>query len=460
MHHLGLPSSRLRLIDSQAKLTALPAEGTSQPLGSGEVRYHQDQVEVRAGQEPILVNGDRVTQDWTPLPPRGKITLGKLDDPTIGLVVVPEGAPNAHSRPVALTYFGDSSHADIRRGVTQQGAVFQKLLGDSLKFEGVLATGSPARDAWKRSLPWLAAGCAVAAAVGAALAVPVSLGLSAGLFGVAAMAGLVSKGTHKDAQDYAKNAPRLPDMKGLKVVAGSPQIDDLETAWRANLKNWPSATQVVYLSGHGERFEVAGLSWPQIAQTIQGADLVILDACNGAQLETLTQLGDSTKTVLASTHPVRASGLPIERIFGAASFPQEPAELATSMLLAADYRRPAPSLVAVDQEQLQNSLLPSLDRLGKKLSQLPPSVLQDLLTKCERPDSVEGRTTFDLGSFLYQLQTSQTLADSNVEPALKAFQSTILAMSGHGTMSFDLYPAGSKLPDGWLEFCQRARSSN
>ena len=313
-------------------------------------------------------------------------------------------------------------------------------------------------DGFKRKLPWISGTLAVTAAAGAILAAPISLTLAGVALGVSACSGLVSWGTRKDARDYAnKGESRVASQGPVEVVQKGPSRQLLEGVWQKNLQQWPQARHVVYVSGHGERFQVAGLGWSELAQTVKGAELVILDACNGAQLETLSHLSESIEVAIASEHPVRASGMPIEDFFRAAPYPKEPTQLAASMVLAGDRRRPAPSLVAVDLQVLGKQLLPALDRLGRQLQQVPAEKLKAVLQKTEQPDSVEQRKTYDLGSFLYRLGQSQDLQSPALENCTRAFQETMLAMVGHGTLSFDLYPAGSKLPQGWTDFLRHCR---
>ena len=176
----------------------------------------------------------------------------------------------------------------------------------------------------------------------------------------------------------------------------------------------------------------------------------MLDACNGGQVEALLHLAESAQVAVCSEHTVRSSGFPLDAMFGHTQFPQDARALAASLVQSASRGRPAESLVAVDLQALTGKLLPSMDKLARRLKFADRDKVKEALSSSETTDTAS-KTTVDLGSFLAQLPQIP-----EVEAAQQALNETVLAMVGHGTLSFDRY-SPSHMPESWRSLMNHLR---
>ncbi len=465
---LSLDPSRQRLIMPDGDAVTFPMDGSSFFLGSNEkclVRWEvaqPQQAEVRWNDGTLWVRGQDTLangepcQDWTPLGDGGKVQLGDKDQPALCLAVLSEQNPAKSDQTLALTYFGDASIPNIARGVSNQPGRFAQLLADGkapVQVQGVLTRGGRLGHLAQAALP---------VALGAAALGGLGLGL-AGLFngintplllagGITALSGGVGAySTWKQAPGHWKAAVGKLDTAGfpsrrvlVTSLSSDPSNEKFDQAWKTSLSNWPQARQVVFLSGHGFQDRAAGVSFRHLAQSVRGAEAIVLDACNGAQVEALLTLADSAKVAVCSEHTVRSSGFPLEAMLGKAEFPQESKALATSWVQSAAQQIPAQSLVAVDLQALKAQLLPTMDKLAQALLEADKVQVQAALESSQKTDTA-GKNTVDLGSFLAELPPTP-----EVQATQKALNETVLAMAGQGTLSFDRY-SPAQMPQSWRD---------
>lgn len=486
-HSLSLHPSRQRLLTKDGQALPFPTDGSTFVLGShpdcqvawqgdsiqpqhAEGRWSEGKLWVRdlhTGR--TLVDGRKIGADqWTPMRDGGHLQLGSIQDPALSLAVLgPSPTSESSTRPIQLTFFGDGTSADIARHVRGQPARFERMIektGAPVKVNGVLAQGSSLAAMAKVAAPWALGALAVAGVAAAAAGAPLVLG---GL--LAAGGGLMSALTWQGSRQQWAELQGRPAVvpEGWKhvqhrVIQQGPRANQLEQLWQDSLGKWPGARHILYLSGHGFQQEAAGIRFDQLAQRIQGAEAVVIDACNGGQIEALARLGGSARIAVVSEHTVRGFGFPLEAMFGQKAFPEDSRELGVSLVQAAARGRPAASLVAVDLHTLQQRLLPSLDRLGRSLNRISQSGQKDTLLQClaeaETSDADPPGSKVDLGSFLARLQ-ERGLAGRCPELARcqQALNDTVLAMLGHGTLSFDR-AAPAQQPEGWRAFLRSHRA--
>lgn len=467
-HALSLAPERQRLLTAQGEALRFPTDGSGFFLGSGEdcaVRREDAQprhAEARWQDGTLWVKGEntlangRSCKDWTPLGDGGHIQLGDINQPAMSLAVLSEQPSAPSDQPLALTYFGDSTAPNISRGVENQPGRLAKLLaaGNSpVQVQGVVMRGGRLNHLAKAALPVTLA----AVGVGGVAACVAGLlhGVNTPLLimgGITALGGgLAAYSNWQEAPGHWKAATQRVELAGLPSqhvhisgLAAGPSHKHFDRAWQASLSSFPQARQVIYLSGHGFQDRAAGVSFQHVAETVKGAEAILLDACNGGQIEGLLKLSNSARVAVCSEHTVRASGFPLDAMFGKSDFPKDPRALAAALVQSAHKGRPAESLVAVDLEALKNQLLPSMAKLARRLKHADKAQTKEALDSSKTTDTA-GKNTVDLGSFLAQLpQTAE------VEATQKALNATVLAMVGHGTLSFDRY-SPAHMPSSWRE---------
>ncbi len=466
-HALSLTPARQRLLTAEGEALRFPTDGSSFFLGSGEdctirredaqprhaeARWQDGTLWLRG--ENTLANG-RSCKDWTPLGDGGHIQLGDINQPALSLAVLSDQPSASSDRPIALTYFGDSTAPNIARGVENQPGRLAKLLagGNSpVQVQGVVMRGSRLNHLAQAALPVTMAAVGVggvAACVAGLIQGNTPLLVTGAI--TALGGGLAAYSNWQEASGHWKAATQSVELSGIpsqhvqiRAMAAGPSNKQFDQAWQASLSSWPQARQVVYLSGHGFQDRAAGISFQHVAKTVKGAEAILLDACNGGQIEGLLQLASSARVAVCSEHTVRASGFPLDAMFGKPDYPEDPRALATSLVQSAHKGRPAESLVAVDLEVLKNQLLPSMEKLARRLQHADKAQTKEALDASETTDTA-GKSTVDLGSFLAQLpQTAE------VEATQKALNDTVLAMVGHGTLSFDRY-SPAHIPSSWRD---------
>lgn len=471
-HALSLAPERQRLLSAEGEALRFPTDGSAFFLGSGEdctirrgdaqprhaeARWRDGTLWVRG--EDTLANG-RASKDWTPLGDGGHIQLGDINQPALSLAVLSDQPQASSDQTLSVTYFGDSTAPNISRGVENQSGRLAKLLAGAspVQVQGVVMRGGRLNHLAKAALPVTLAAAGVggvAACVAGLLQGNTPLLVAGGI--TALGGGLAAYANWSEAPGHWKAATQRVDLGGvpsqhvqIRGVAAGPSKKQFDQAWQSSLSSWPQARQVVYLSGHGYQDRAAGIPFQHVAETVQGAEAILLDACNGGQIEALLTLSKSARVAVCSEHTVRASGFPLEAMFGKTEFPQDPRALATSLVQSAHKGRPADSLVAVDLEALKNKLLPAMDKLARRLKHADKEQTKEALESSLKTDTA-GKTTVDLGSFLAQLPQTQ-----EVEATQKALNDTLLAMIGHGTLSFDRY-SPSHMPQAWRDWMIHTR---
>ncbi len=449
------------------------------PMQEGSVsRYHAD-VKYDNGKLLVrdhgstcgtLVNGKRVqSHEWVAVPEGGRVQFGH--NPGSSMMVEAKA-------PMLITFFGDSSTPDIGGHVEAQVGGFERALSNHNSpavVRGVMARGSILKDVGLTALPALlgAEGVAGLGAAGWGLAMLAGGSAAAGL-------GLVGAGLAVAAFGAWGVKQTLPMMRnGLKkikdrlsgmslkpgswshvqqaVISRGPSLGQFKHLYAENMERYPASRHVVFLSGHGNQKGAAGLNYADVGQVVKGADAIFLDACNGAQLESLAQLSGSARVVVASEHTVAGRGFPLDRMFGRGNFPEQPRDLGAALVQAASREMPSESLVAVDVKVMKEELFPALNELGKWMKVATDrgwgGRIREAMDASIQPSNGIGGIgkKVDLGSFLHKLGEIPELRCPEQLRAQHAFDRTILSMSGNGTVSFDA--RGSKsLPEAFNAF--------
>ncbi|MFN8610141.1 MAG: clostripain-related cysteine peptidase [Vulcanimicrobiota bacterium] len=150
-----------------------------------------------------------------------------------------------------------------------------------------------------------------------------------------------------------------------------------KSSWADSLRRYPSQYSAVLISGHGHAYKgVAGLKPAEIQEGLRQAhessgkkvDLLILEACEGANLETLKELGQHARYALVSQDQMWAAGLPwgylLPRLDELA---QTPESLGSNLVkLAGGLEGKVPTLALVDLEKLP-VVTAKVEKLAEKL---------------------------------------------------------------------------------------------
>lgn len=220
----------------------------------------------------------------------------------------------------------------------------------------------------------------------------------------------------------------------------------------------PEARKLLFLSGHGNRTEVAHIQMDELASAMKGSnlDLTILDACLQGQLEVMTRLAPWAGLVLASPHKIKARGFDLEKMLRPEILNTE-SDLDMARLMTKVARATTPSFAVIDSEKLSKELLPSLGDLGRALAlgldrTTDRKAIKNALKDSLGTDGLVSRRV-DLGSFLKNLKKQGVLSEQT-HKALESFSSAVPFQENEHSLSFHL-KAGrddETLPAGWREF--------
>ena len=382
-------------------------------------------------EESAVINSSPVPLTTSPMRPSVKV-VGLLDGRTPGV-----GA-EALSRPDTFQKAVDDSQGRLEAEfVIARGGVT-----DHLRRYGHTATGALLLTT---GIVGLTAGLSLAA-------LPLSLVAASGLIvlrpGFRRLAGLAKKmgqrltgteSSHKVSSEFS----RKPDS----VLFGQKLQKSKERS--------PDVLHVAFVSGHGDVESAAGVPFAELAQAVAKADVVALESCCSAQLETLSHLSHSSAVVVASQHSIFA-GLPLAALLD----PEQPAR-DKRQLGAAIVEQPrllsSRSLTALDMDGMRTALLPSLSKLGTQLSNEVSTAdgrekIVAALKKSYSPDMLGG-SRVDLDSFLHRLREAECCPELALK-ASEALATSTVARRGKGGLSFDLVAGRehSELPAGWRDF--------
>lgn len=375
-------------------------------------------------------------------------------------------------KPVLISYYGDGSTPDIAAYVKCQPANLEPSLaqaGAPVMVRGAVAQGGALKALAYTAAPALMAGATAASLVvaGTALGGPGGPLLALLEAGVGVASGALTyqmrhfwKGGIASLKEKARGFAdwmRPWSHVQTKVINKGPKLSQFQQLWSENQRAYPSARHVVYISGHGDQRSAAGLDYAELGQTVQGAEMILLDACNGAQLESLSKLTGSARVAVASEHRVNGLGFPMDKMFARSNLPQDPRQLAAEMVEATSHTQRANSLVAIDLPVLKDKLLPALDALGPALLESDyQKQIKAALKNSQRSDTGRLNSKVDLGSFLAGLAQIPGLQEAcpHLNQARASFDLTVLAMMGAGTLSFDRRP-DAQLPEGWRHFLKK-----
>jgi hypothetical protein len=295
------------------------------------------------------------------------------------------------------------------------------------------------------------AGWNISGAVGAVV------GGALGLGAFTAPAGYFLRRSLK-APQWAPETRWTPSEPSQPSPVKSPGAERLRSLVDENQTRNPQARQLLFLSGHGNRSEVADISLDDLWKTMRGArlDSTILDACLQGQLEVLTRLAPWAGLVLASPHKIKARGFDLEKMLKPATLQNDSVlQMASDMAVVA--RSTTPSFAVVDTEKLAQSLLPSLNKLGQGLAASlgQSSVRESVRNALRDSKSTDGLISrrVDLGSFLNELSKRKVLPGL-VREANESFAQTVPFQENEHSISFHLTAGRNDktLPKGWREF--------
>ncbi|MGE0494272.1 MAG: clostripain-related cysteine peptidase [Vulcanimicrobiota bacterium] len=241
------------------------------------------------------------------------------------------------------------------------------------------------------------------------------------------------------------NGPSRPSLE----PAGTQRLASLVEESRSRA---PQARQILFLSGHGNRSQVANMDMEALGQSMgdHPVDITILDACLVGQLEVMSRLAPWAGLVLASAHPIRARGLELENILRPEHLNQPDATQA-AVAMAKEAVSTTPSFAVIDTARLQSQLLPALDRLGERLAADPGPVRPVLAQSLSSNGLLSARV--DLGSFLTKLSEARP-DHQEAQEALRAYRACVPFQKNQHGISFHLRAGRNDptLPLGWRKF--------
>ena len=269
---------------------------------------------------------------------------------------------------------------------------------------------------------------------------------------------------------FLNRARKAPQWKaGSRLAVGGesqpspvtkPGPEKLRSLVEQSRRENPSARQILFLSGHGDRNEVAHMPIAEMGQAMQGSrlDATIIDACLLGQLEVLTHLAPWAGLVLVSPHKIKARGLELPKILTSENLSQPDMEQA-AVKMAAQARSTTPSFAVVNTVNFQEEFLPALDALGQALSKEQDSAVRKVMARSLSTDGLLSRR-IDMGSFLKELEKAE-IAPSATRKAREAFAKTVPFQKNQHSFSFHLKAGRSdqSLPEGWREFLKKADRS-
>lgn len=302
----------------------------------------------------------------------------------------------------------------------------------------------------------------------------VALGLAGAA--LAPVAGLGALGVYIASlgEDSLRQGLKMPQWSGREPVQlGHGSIpsevparqpgQQLQQLLQSNLRDFPSARQVVCLAGHGDHQQVGPLTYQAAAEALQGnkVDHLLLDTCLGGQLEVLSRLAPWSRFVIASSQPIPAIGLPLDKMFQPELLLQENGAQAQTWVEQA--RAITPSLAAWDSDKFCQEFLPALGQLGQQLEQEIHRGNRDSIKRALARSSSPERfwtSKVDMGSFLRQLQGAELSpsARESVQKALQAFEASLVHSQNQRTLTFHLQRERQdlSLPEGWRGFLEVA----
>lgn len=441
-----------------------------------KLRWHLGRLQVKDlnSTNGTLLDGKPISpDDWVTVPNGSKLQFGP--SARSGVTVEPKA-------PLLVTFFGDGSVPDIGDEVKAQPRRFERAFSNAnspAMVRGMVAEGNPVKDIAMAAVPvvfgagvgagLVATGLGVAAMVAGSLVSGPALAIGglayAGFsgWGLKATKGLLKGGIKALKEKFSRSEVQPSNWQHVEHyrVGSGPAPKQFQQLWHQNLERFPTARHVVFVSGHGNQKGAAGLKFSELGKTVQGAEAIFLDSCNGAQLESLSQLSGSARVAVASAHTVQGYGFPLDDMFSRDRFPEQPRDLCAALVQAAHRSMPSESLVAVDLKVLKDDLLPSLDTLGKSLLRLKErgharSIKSALKDSVVTQSGVLGfGKKIDLGSFLGNLARDPQLRhNTELVAARRAFDKTVLSAMGNGTLSFDLSP-GKDMPPEWRSFLKK-----
>jgi hypothetical protein len=431
-------------------------------------------------------------------------------------------AKEAVESEVALGEFAELKH-DLGDKVEIGSTTYREATGQKLK-----------RKAWGvvKKLPYilLGAGALGITAASAGLLTPLAaVGMAAAASGGLALASVSP--ALKDAVSQSKIDVELPpglaaqhtgseplEFENLQDTSGPG--DGLREMTIANMKQFPSAMHVVHLNGHGHGAKaVAGLTGRDaqesmkeaVGQTGQKYGVAFYETCFGANWENLHNQAEVAEYAVAFEDMIPKSNskvgrLNLNEVLSTAVDAENPRRAAQQMAQAAGAHfdsRPAPisnvpftqretaeyrtetwtntdsTAVAVDLKTLREKLSPSLDELGKNLTNAlkADKTLARAAREARKENLIErGGDLVDMGGFLTSLRENLTDTSSkkSLDNTLKTLDSVLLhkrtgkdlplsGLSFHSkpdTMNFSnpASPAheSKSLPQGWIEFVDQA----
>jgi cysteine peptidase C11 family protein len=261
-----------------------------------------------------------------------------------------------------------------------------------------------------------------------------------------------------EAPQWTPETRWTPNTSPKPSPVKTPGAQRLRSLVDENQARAPGSRHILFLSGHGDRTEVADISMGDLAEAMKGTklDVTILDACLQGQLEVLTKLAPWAGLVLASPHKIKARGFDLETMLKRETLLRE-SNLAMVKDMAAVANSTTPSLAIVDTEKLEKSLLPSLGKLGSALcsSLKEPSVrktIEKALKSSKSTDGIISRRV-DLGGFLEELG-KRNISPELTRAAQESFSEAVPFQENDHSISFHLTAGRTDqtLPQGWRDF--------
>lgn len=365
-------------------------------------------------------------------------------------VATPAPRPVTH----CVTHLAEASTPIVGNFAMEEAPLWKRLAAttpNEIRVHSVTCTGGLSGKLQRNMLAGL---LVVPGVAGAMTGGPLGWGLAAACAGGIAFSTGAAFWAADKLRTLGSEAPAVERTEN--TVVKRPSAELLKTALHENMSAF-EGMQIVHLSGHGDRNEVALIPFREVGPAVEGSDLVLLDACQTAQLESMAHLAGHTRVVVGSAHSVVGWGLPLTYLLRE-RLPDDPRALGALVVHNNAEKPRTRSLVALDMQVFEDRLLPSLDRLGKDLGgRLDQGRREEILQALRDSESMGWRSSrIDLGSFLENLEARLPDCQAAAE-ARQAWQATRIAQDGETGMTLDLVAGRTAegLPEGWSTFLTR-----
>ncbi len=182
--------------------------------------------------------------------------------------------------------------------------------------------------------------------------------------------------------DAAKRSIQTPSVERSRSSA-APQAQELSDLWVRSMKRYPSEHTAILIEGHGLGYKrLAGMKMNEVGkalelthdQTGKKVDVLVLEACEMANLEALKDLGAHARYAIVSQDSLWEAGLPWSYIMPRLhEIDKDPKTFGEMIVKRHGGNEVVPTLSLIDLEKLP-ALATSVEALAAKVSEKMPAM--------------------------------------------------------------------------------------